>query len=122
MAEKKNIVLSKARAEMNYLTGDEKIRRLAELRDKWEMDYVSGIEYAKKQGEQIGEERGLKKGEQIGKEQGLEEGKKIGEKVGKQQEKIEIARKLLNLGMKVSEISVVTDLNEEEVLNLLNEK
>ena len=38
MAEKKNKILERARVELNYLTGDAEIRRLAELREKWEMD------------------------------------------------------------------------------------
>ena len=38
MAENNNEVLKKARKELDYLTGDEAVRRLAELRDKWEMD------------------------------------------------------------------------------------
>lgn len=50
VAEKKNKTLQKARAEMNYLTGDAAVRRLAELREKWEMDYNSGIDYAKREG------------------------------------------------------------------------
>ena len=40
MAEKKNKTLEKARVEMNYLTGDAEVRRLAELREKWERDYI----------------------------------------------------------------------------------
>jgi len=50
MAEEKNKTLEKARIEMNYLTGDEEVRRLAELREKWEMDYNSGIGYARREG------------------------------------------------------------------------
>ena len=50
MAEEKNKTLGKARIEMNYLTGDEEVRRLAELREKWEMDYNSGIGYARREG------------------------------------------------------------------------
>ena len=38
MAENNNEVLKKARKELKYLTEDEAVRRLAELRDKWEMD------------------------------------------------------------------------------------
>lgn len=49
VAEKKNKTLEKARIEMDYLTGEEEVRRLAELREKWEMDYNSGISYAKKE-------------------------------------------------------------------------
>lgn len=48
MAEEKNDKLKKARIEMNYLTGDAEVRRLAELREKWEMDRVSAINYATK--------------------------------------------------------------------------
>ena len=50
MAEKKNNTLRRARIEMDHLTGDEEVRRLAELREKWEMDYASGLDYAEKRG------------------------------------------------------------------------
>lgn len=50
MAEKNNETLQRAREEMNYLEGDEAVRRLVELREKWDMDYNSGISYAKKEG------------------------------------------------------------------------
>lgn len=50
MAEEKNEVLQKARIEMNYLTGDAAVRRLAELREKWEMDRISEISNAKAEG------------------------------------------------------------------------
>ena len=50
MAEKKNETIEKAKIEMNYLTGDAEVRRLAELREKWEMDYNSGMAYAKEEG------------------------------------------------------------------------
>ena len=54
MAEEKNETLKKARVEMNYLTGDEEVRRLAELREKWEMDRVSAINYAERKGKKEG--------------------------------------------------------------------
>ena len=50
MAENKNETLKKARIEMNYLTGDAEVRRLAELREKWEMDRVSAINHATRVG------------------------------------------------------------------------
>ena len=50
MAETKNKTLQKAREKINYLTGNDAIRRLAELREIWEMDYNSGISYAKQEG------------------------------------------------------------------------
>ena len=50
VAEEKNDKLKKARIEMNYLTGDAEVRRLAELREKWEMDRISAINHATRKG------------------------------------------------------------------------
>jgi len=85
VAEKKNKTLQKAREEMNYLTGDAAIRRLTELREKWEMDYNSGISYAKKE------------------------------------EKIEIAKTLINMGMPTEKIMEATKLTEEEIQKIKKE-
>ena len=52
MAEEKNDKLKKARIEMNYLTGDAEVRRLAELREKWEMDRISAINHAARKAEE----------------------------------------------------------------------
>jgi predicted transposase/invertase (TIGR01784 family) len=51
MAEEKNETLKKARGEMEYLTGDEEVQRLAWLHEKWEMDRASAIGYAKREGQ-----------------------------------------------------------------------
>ena len=56
VAEEKNATLKKARKEMNYLTGDEAVKRLAFLRDKWARDRASDIAYAKSEGKKIGRE------------------------------------------------------------------
>ena len=52
VAEEKNEKLKKARIEMNYLTGEAETRRLAELREKWEMDRVSAINHATRKGKE----------------------------------------------------------------------
>ena len=44
--------LKDARKEMNYLTGDAEVKRLAELREKWEMDRKNAISYATKVGKE----------------------------------------------------------------------
>lgn len=94
MAESKNDTLRKARKEMEYLTGDAAIRRMAELREKWEMDYESGIDCAEK--------RGIRK--------------------GIENEKIEIAKKLIEKGMTISEIIEITGLSEEVIEKLTNQE
>ena len=90
MAERKNDTLKKARKEIDYLTGDDAVRRLADLREKWEMDYVTGIECA--------EEKGRKQGEK--------------------ENKRKIAKKLLKMGMEITKISEVTGLSDEEIRKL----
>ena len=91
VAEKKNPTLKKARYEMEYLTGDEAVKRLAFLREKWEMDRVSDINYAKR------------------------EGKREGEK----QKQIEIAKKMLKeMHMKIEDVIEATGLTKEEIENL----
>ena len=90
MAENNNEVLKKARKELDYLTGDEAVRRLAELRDKWEMDDFFIKKRAKEEGEKAGEKR----------------------------EKKEIAKKLLEKGMEIKEIIEITGLTENEIKTL----
>lgn len=94
MAEKKNKTLEKARKEMTYLTGDEEIRRLAELREKWEMDWNSSMDYSKREGIREGIKEGAK-------EKNLENAKKMRE------EKIPIET-----------IMKITKLTQEEIENL----
>ena len=61
LAEEKNDKLKKARIEMNYLTGEAEVRRLAELREKWEMDRVSAINHATRKGKEERKDRGSKR-------------------------------------------------------------
>ena len=50
MAKEKNEKIKSALDEMTYLTGDEEVQRLAELHEKWEMDWNSSMNSAKKEG------------------------------------------------------------------------
>ena len=54
MAEKKNPTIKKAREEVTYLTGDEAIKRIEFLHEKWEMDRISDINYAREVGKREG--------------------------------------------------------------------
>ena len=97
MAENNNEVLKKARKELDYLTGDEAVRRLAELRDKWEMDDF----FIKKRAK--------------------EEGEKKGKKIGEKKKQKEIAKNLLKMGMDISKVIEATGLNKKEIENLVDE-
>ena len=94
MAEEKNKTIKEAKKEVEYLTGDEEVKRLAELREKWEMDRNSEIGQAQKEGEAKGKAE------------------------GKIEEKLEIAKNMLNKKFKEEDIIAVTGLTKEEVLNL----
>ena len=98
MAEEKNKTLEKARVEMNYLTGDEEVRRLAELREKWEMDYNSGIGHARREG--------------------IREGITKGETIGERKKQIEVAKKMKAKNMDVDTIIEITELTKDEIEKL----
>ena len=90
MAVKKNKVLEQAQDEVEYLTGDAELRRLAELQEKWAWD------------------------EQFYRSIAIKEGRKEGAIESKKQ----IAKKLISKGMSVEEISDITGLTKEEIKNL----
>jgi len=87
VAEEKNKTLKRARIEMNYLTGDAEVRRLAELRDKWERDRVSAINYATRKGEAK----------------------------GAKENSIQIAKEMLKRKMPKETIMEITKLSEDEI-------
>lgn len=105
MAEEKNETLKKARIEMNYLTGDEEVRRLAELREKWAMDRASDMDEAREEGERIGEEKSRKEGEMVGRDK----------------EKIEMAKEMLKKDLPIELIKEVTKLTKEKIKELEKE-
>ena len=84
MAVKKNKVLEKAQNEVEYLTGDAELRRLAELQEKWDWD------------------------------------EQFYRKIAIKEEKKEIAKKLLKLGLEVNKIIEATGLTKEEIEKLKN--
>lgn len=98
MAEKRNKTIEKARVEMTYLTGDEELERLAELREKWAMDYDSGISSAR--------------------EEGIREGRKEGREEGRKVEQEKIVKRLLEKNMEIEEIANIVNLTKEEVLEI----
>ncbi len=63
---KKNKEIKKANEEYEYLTGDEEIKRLSELREKWIRDYNSGISEGFETGKNYGYETGKSEGYKTG--------------------------------------------------------
>ena len=94
LAEEKNDKLKKARIEMNYLTGEAEVRRLAELREKWEMDRISAINHATRKGKEERKDRTERKS-------------------GRKEKSIEIAKEMLKIGIPIEQVIQATKLKKE---------
>ena len=109
MAVKENEKIAKASQEWEYLRGDEAVKRMAFLKEKWERDWNSSMRSAK----EIGMEKGIKEGMEKGVEEGMEKGIE------------EVARKMLQEEIDKEIIAEVTNLTLEEIekikQNLKNE-
>ncbi len=109
---KENENLKEAVKKLDNLSEDERMQRIADLRQKAIMDekaiYEKGLE--------VGIEKGMKEGIQRGIEKGIEKG--IME--GSQKEKIEIAKKMLELKIDKKTIAEATGLTEQEIEKILD--
>ncbi len=110
MSVEKNKKIEMAQDELDYLTGDEATKRLAELKEKWILDYNSGITSAV--------EQGLRDGLMQGREQGIKQGREQGIKQGEREEKLEIAKKMLIKGLNIELIRDITGLSIDEIEEL----
>ena len=99
---KENKEIEKANEELEYLTGDDAVRRIAFLREKAERDYITNMSGARKAGLEMGREEGRKEGE-------------------KEKTK-EIAKEMLAKGIEIELIKEITKLTEEELENIKKSK
>lgn len=105
---KENENLKEAVKKLDNLSEDEKMQRITDLRQKAIMDekaiYEKGLE--------IGIEKGIQRGMEKGIEKGIME--------GSQKEKIEIAKKMLELKIDKETIAEATGLTEQEIEKILD--
>ena len=99
---KENKEIEKANEELEYLTGDDAVRRIAFLRDKAERDYINNMSGARKAALELGREEGIKEGEK--------------------KKTIEIAKEMLAKGIEIELIKEITKLSEEELENIKKSK
>ena len=109
-----NKAIKKAIGELEQVSGDEKIRRIAELKEKYIRDEQASLEYAKDEGYKTGKEEGMKAGIEEGMKAGIEEGMKAGRNEGKN----EIAKNMLKENLSIELISKLTSLSQEEIEKL----
>ena len=136
MAKKENNLVKEANEKYNILTGEEEIKRLAEIRLMSEMEEQAALSTARERGKKQGMEEGKKQGMEEGKKQGMEEGKKQGMEEGKKQgieegkkqgieegeriQQIKIAKELLKTSMSINEIEKITKLSKSEIEQINN--
>ena len=109
MAVRENEKIAKASQEWEYLKGDEAVKRMAFLKEKWERDWNSSMHSA----EEAGIEKGMKKGVKKGKEEGRKEGEEAKAK--------EIILKMLEKEIDEEIISKVTNFRLEEIKKIKDE-
>ena len=102
--------------DQHYWTDEE--MRTYEQERKSQLDAQAMLNFAKKEGLEIGKELGKELGKEIGKEIGREEGKEIGREEGKEKAMKEVAAKLLAQGLSLETIVQVTGLSSKEVGSL----
>ena len=98
--------IREAKTELVRLSNDDTQRALYEAREKANKDRTSALEQSRREGLEEGIEKGIEKGLEQGIEKGLEQGKK--------QEKIEIAKNLLDI-LDLETISLKTGLSIKEL-------
>lgn len=122
MAKKKNKEIKEATDAYEVLTGDDEIKRIAEIRLMSELEEQSALATARAKGTEEGLKQGKKEGLKRGKEEGLKQGKEEGLKQGKEegleQGKKEIAKKMLRKGKSIEEIIEITELSKDVIEKL----
>ncbi len=99
---KKNETIKKAIGELEQVSGDERLRRIAELREKGRRDAVARESYVKR----------------VAREEGLASGIAKGRAEGTSERNLEIAKNMLKENIEIEIISKVTGLSKEEIVKL----
>ena len=115
---KENEEVKKANSILYEMSEDEELERLAELREKWDLDERSARQNAIDEGLEEGIKRGLKEGRKKGIKEGIKEGRREGIKQGEENKRIEIAKKLKQMKMTIEDIEEATGLTKEEIEKL----
>lgn len=117
MGAKEDKKLEEAIEKLEYISGDEELRRLAELREKFILDEESEREAVREEAR----EEGLEEGRIEGRKEGRIEGIKEGIEQGKEETLKETAKRLLNIKMPIKQIMQIIDLSQEEIENIKKE-
>ncbi len=108
-------ILKEALDAHSFLSLDPENRILAETRQKALLN-LQNIQF---DAMQVGLQKGLQKGRAEGIEVGKAEGIEVGKAEGQREAMILVAKRLLKQGQSLEQISMVTELNPDEIQKLL---
>ncbi|MDR1865826.1 MAG: hypothetical protein LBR08_09695 [Bacteroidales bacterium] len=122
MIIKMDAAIEKAQKKIAHVSQDKEALRVYRMREMALSDFTSGVNAARREGEQ----RGIAIGEQRGEQKGIAKGIAIGEQrgitIGEQKKTAMFVAKLNRKGLSVEEISDLTDLPVEEVVKILKKQ
>ena len=104
--KKRNEVIAMAEEILAHASADELARAAYQQRRKWYLDRVSSEKYLIK--------HGIEQGIQQGIEQGIEQ--------GMQQKALDIAKKMISMGLSDEQITIATDLSEDKIAEFRKEQ
>jgi predicted transposase/invertase (TIGR01784 family) len=112
--ERHLMALSDYTSEMNYARDVGTARGMRRgMKKGMKQGMQQGMQQGMEQGMEKGMQQGMEKGMQQGMQQGMEKGRAEGEAIGRNDEKLEIARKMKKAGRPLSEIMEFTGLPAE---------
>lgn len=103
-------VMNQALNAYDAITVSPEFREMERLRAKARHDEAQALYHAEQKGIEKGIKRGIEKGIEKGIERGIEK--------GRQEEKLEMARKLKSMGLSLNQISQASGLSDSEIENL----
>ena len=105
-----NKEIKEAMNELEKISEDEELRRVAELREKAIRDEKNGLRHAREDGLKEGIDIGTKRGFKQGIEQGLKQGMFL------------VAKNMKSEGIDIDTIMKITGLSKEEIEKIPEEK
>jgi len=122
MAMKENKEIKKAVEDYEVLTGDEEVKRIAEIRLMSKLEENAALASAKAKGTEEGLKQGKEEGLKQGKEEGLKQGKEEGLKQGKEEEARKITVRLAKMNFTEEQIQDATGLSIDEIRKIIKDE
>ena len=116
MEENENI--KEAVERLEYVSDDEELRRLAELREMSRREENAVKAFVRRKGYEEGYEMGIKNGRKDGIKQGIKEGIEQGIQQGVEQNNKRTVKKMLDENIDVDVIQRITGLSKEQIFKL----